>query len=64
MASCDASFSLWRRQLGGMEMPDAKPPKTLEAENVKLKKMLIEAMLHIDVLKVVAPGNSRSAVAA
>ena len=47
-----------------MEMPDAKPPKTLEAENVKLKKMLIEAMLHIDVLKVVAPGNSRSVVAA
>ena len=45
-------------------MPDAKPPKTLEAENVKLKKMLTEAMLPIDGLKVVAPGNSRSAVAA
>ncbi|MDY6955387.1 MAG: transposase [Pseudomonadota bacterium] len=63
MASCDASFSLWRRKLGGMEMPDAKPPKALEAENVKLKKTLTEAMLHVDGLKVVASGNSRPAVA-
>lgn len=44
-------------------MPDAKPPKALEAENVKLKKTLTEAMLHVDGLKVVASGNSRPAVA-
>lgn len=53
----DASFYLWRRKFGGMEVPDAKRLKTLEAENAKLKKMLAEAMLDIEGLKVVARGK-------
>ncbi len=53
----DASFYLWRRRFGGMDVPDAKRLKALEAENAKLKKMLAEAMLDNDALKVVARGK-------
>lgn len=53
----DASFYLWRRKFGGMDVPDAKRLKVLEAENAKLKKMLAEAMLDIEGLKVVARGK-------
>lgn len=53
----DASFYLWRRKFGGMDVPDAKRLKALEAENAKLKKMLAEAMLDIEGLKVVTRGK-------
>jgi len=53
----DASFYLWRKRFGGMDVPDAKRLKTLEAENAKLKKMLAEAMLDNEALKVVARGK-------
>ncbi|RDI97556.1 hypothetical protein DVT68_14760 [Dyella solisilvae] len=39
-----ASFQLWREKLAGMELPDARRLKTLEAENENLKKMLAEAV--------------------
>lgn len=53
----DASFYLWRKRFGGMDVPDAKRLKTLEVENAKLKKMLAEAMLDNEALKVVARGK-------
>ena len=53
----DASFYLWRRKFGGLDMPDAKRLRALEGENAKLKKMLAEAMLDIEGLKVVARGK-------
>jgi len=53
----DASFYLWRRRFGGMEVPDAKRLRELEAENNKLKKLLAESMLDIEALKVVARGK-------
>lgn len=53
----DASFYLWRRKFGGLEVPDAKRLRALEGENAKLKKMLAEAMLDIEGLKVVARGK-------
>jgi len=53
----DASFYLWRRKYGGMEVPDAKRLRTLEAENARLKKLLAEAMLDNEALKVVARGK-------
>jgi len=53
----DASFYLWRRKFGGLDVPDAKRLRTLESENAKLKKMLAEAMLDIEGLKVVARGK-------
>lgn len=52
-----APFYLWRRKFGGMDVPDAKRLKALEVENAKLKKMLAEAMLDIEGLKVVARGK-------
>ncbi len=41
----------WRRKFGGMDVEDAKRLKALEAENAKLKKLLAERMLDIEVLK-------------
>jgi transposase-like protein len=41
----------WRRKYGGMEVDDAKRLRALEGENAKLKKMLADRMLEIDVLK-------------
>ena len=47
----DATFYSWRRKYGGMEVADAKRLKALEAENVKLKKMLAEQMMDVATLK-------------
>lgn len=41
----------WKRRLGGMDVDDAKRLKALEVENGKLKKLLAERMLDIEVLK-------------
>ena len=41
----------WKRKFGGMDVDDAKRLKALEGENAKLKKMLADRMLEIDVLK-------------
>ena len=48
----NASYYLWRRKFGGMEIADAKRLKTLEAENARLKKLLAESLLDNDALKV------------
>lgn len=45
---------MWRRRFGGMEITDVKRLKHLEAENAKLKRMLAERELAIDVMKEVA----------
>jgi putative transposase len=41
----------WRRRFGGMSVDDTKRLRALEAENGKLKKMLADKLLEIDVLK-------------
>jgi len=41
----------WKRKFGGMDVDDAKRLKSLESENSKLKKMLADRMLEIEVLK-------------
>lgn len=41
----------WKRKFGGMDVDDAKRLKALEAENAKLKKLLAEKLLDIEVLK-------------
>jgi len=40
-----------KRKFGGMDVDDAKRLKSLESENTKLKKMLADRMLEIEVLK-------------
>ena len=41
----------WRRKYADMHLDDAKRLKELEEENRRLKKLLAEKELHIDVLK-------------
>ena len=53
----DASFYLWRRRFGGMDVPDAKRLRELESENSRLKRLLADAMLDNEALKVVARGK-------
>lgn len=40
-----ATFYAWKAKFGGMDVPEAKRLKTLEAENVKLKRLYADAML-------------------
>jgi putative transposase len=47
----EATFYRWRSKFGGMEVPDAKRLRELEAKNVKLKKHLAEAHLNMHALK-------------
>ena len=42
---------VWRKKFGGMEVSDAKKLRHLEAENQKLKRMMADAMMTIDDLK-------------
>jgi putative transposase len=49
----DASFYKWRAKFGGMDAGEAKRLKALELENSKLKRLLAEAHLDIDALKLV-----------
>ena len=44
----------WRKRFGTMNADDAKRLKQLEAENAKLKKMLADRLLEIDVMKEIA----------
>ncbi len=48
----DATFYKWRSKFGGMDEQEARRLKELEAENSKLKKLLAEAHLDIEALKV------------
>jgi putative transposase len=54
----DASYYNWRAKFGGMEVSDAKRLKDLESENNRLKKLLAEAMLDNEALKVIVRGKS------
>ena len=47
-----AAFYTWKAKYGGMDVSDAQKLRSLEAENAKLKKLLAEAHLHIEALKV------------
>ncbi|TVO56104.1 transposase, partial [Denitromonas halophila] len=48
----DATFYKWRAKYGGMDAEEARRLKDLESENAKLKKLLAEAHLDIEALKV------------
>lgn len=48
----DAAFYKWRERFGGMNVPEARRLRDLEGENAKLKKLLAEAHLDIEALKV------------
>ena len=48
----DATFYTWRKKYGGLEVSEARRLRTLEAENIRLKKLLAESMLDTEALKV------------
>ena len=47
----EASYYLWRSKFGGMSVPDAKRLRELETDNSRLKKLLAESMLEIEVTR-------------
>jgi putative transposase len=51
------TLSRWRSQYGGMKADDAKRLKELERENARLKRMVADQALDIDMLKELARGN-------
>ena len=53
----ESTWHRWLAQYGGMKANDAKRVKELEAENVRLKKLLAEAELDKAMLKELAEGN-------
>ncbi|MDP9487749.1 MAG: transposase [Actinomycetota bacterium] len=53
----EATFHRWKNQYGGMSTSEAKHLKELESENARLKRLLAEKELDIDILKEVSRGN-------
>jgi putative transposase len=47
----DATIYAWRKHFGQMDAVDVKRLRTLESENARLKKLLAERDLDIEVLK-------------
>lgn len=47
----DATFYNWRKKYGGMTVSEAVRLKELEVENLRLKRLLADQMLEIQVLK-------------
>ena len=47
----EQTFFRWRNKYGGMDVPDARRLKELDAENARLKRLVAEQMLVIDGLK-------------
>ena len=47
----EQSFYRWRKKFGDMDISEARRLKELEAENTRLKKLLAERDLEIEVMK-------------
>ncbi|MBV9851284.1 MAG: transposase, partial [Armatimonadetes bacterium] len=45
------TFYRWRRRFGGLDVPQARRLKELEAENARLKRLLAERDLEVDVMR-------------
>lgn len=57
LAISEATFHRWRNQYGGMKADEMKRLRELEAENLRLKKIVAGQALDIQMLKEVARGN-------
>lgn len=53
----EQTFARWRSQYGGMKASEGKRLKELEFENRRLKKLVADQALDIDMLKEIAKGN-------
>ena len=54
---CVSTLVRWKREYGGLRVDQARRLKELEAENGRLKKLVANQALDIDILKVAASGN-------
>jgi putative transposase len=53
----EATFHRWKARYGAMSSQEAKRLRELEKENARLKRLLAEKELDIDMLKEVSRGN-------
>jgi putative transposase len=53
----EATFQRWRNQYGGMKADAMKRLKELEKENARLKKIVADQAMDIQILKEVNRGN-------
>lgn len=53
----EATYYRWRRVYGDMKVPEVKRLRELELENGRLKRILAERVLEIDVMKEVLAKN-------
>ena len=53
----ESTWHRWLAQYGGMKTNDTKRLKELEAENARLKKLVANQALDIDMLKEISSGN-------
>jgi putative transposase len=53
----DSTWHRWRNQYGGMKADDAKRLRELERQNARLKRIVADQALDIDMLKEINRGN-------
>lgn len=53
----EQTYYRWRQKYGGMQPEMAKQLKSLEKENARLKKLVAEQALDMEILKEAAKGN-------
>ena len=51
------TYYRWRKEYGGLKVDQARKLKTLEKENVRLKKLVADLSLDNSILKEAAEGN-------
>ena len=54
----DVTFFRWRRKFGGVEVPEMRRLRELEKENARLKRILAERDLELDVVRELLSKNS------
>jgi putative transposase len=48
---------VWKKKFGGMDVSDARRLRELEAENSRLKRLLANAMIDIDLMRAIQGKN-------
>ena len=51
------TFYAWKAKFGGMDLSESKRLRELERENARLKRLLAESHLEVDILKEIASKN-------
>ena len=53
----DCTYYRWRREYGGLRIEQARKLKSMEKENARLKKLVVDLSLDNSILKEAAEGN-------